>query len=58
MAIFRIDIMDNVLKMMEKYAASLDEIVAERTQDMVEQKRKTDQLLYRLLPAYVGLYIV
>ena len=45
--------MDNVLKTMEKYAESLDDIVNERVQQVAEQKRKTDQLLYRLLPAYV-----
>ncbi|KAI0234902.1 Atrial natriuretic peptide receptor 1, partial [Lamellibrachia satsuma] len=51
---YRICIMDNVLKTMGKYAESLDDIVSERVQQVAEQKLKTDQLLYRLLPACVA----
>ena len=47
--------MDNVLSMMEKYAFNLEEIVDERTQQLVEEKKKTDRLLYRMLPPYVYL---
>ncbi len=43
--------MDNVLGMMEKYAFNLEEIVEERTQQLVEEKKKTDRLLYRMLPS-------
>ena len=42
--------MDNILKMMEKYANNLEEIVEERTGQLVEEKKKTDRLLYRMLP--------
>jgi hypothetical protein len=37
---------------MEKYAANLEDIVEERTQQMLEEKQKTDRLLYRMLPSY------
>ena len=37
--------------MMEKYAFNLEEIVEERTQQLVEEKKKTDRLLYRMLPS-------
>ena len=47
----RINIMDNILNMMEKYAFNLEEIVEERTQQLVEEKKKTDRLLYRMLPS-------
>ena len=43
--------MDNVLGMMEKYAFNLEEIVEERTQQLVEEKKKTDRLLYRMMPS-------
>ena len=43
--------MDNILAMMEKYANNLEEIVEERTEQLVEEKKKTDRLLYRMLPA-------
>ncbi len=42
--------MDNMLKMMEKYADSLEELVQERTQELEEEKKKTDMLLYSMLP--------
>jgi hypothetical protein len=51
----RINIMDNIMAMMEKYAYNLEEIVEERTQQLVEEKKKTDRLLYRMLPASVSL---
>ena len=43
-------IMDNMLKMMEKYSARLEDVVADRTSQLAEEKRKTDSLLYRMLP--------
>lgn len=46
-----ISIMDNILSMMEKYAYNLEEIVEERTQQLMEEKKKTDRLLYRMLPS-------
>ena len=42
--------------MMEKYSTQLEEIVAERTEQLQEEKRKTDALLYRMLSMIV-LYI-
>ena len=42
--------MDNMLDMMEKYANNLEEIVEQRTSELVEEKKKTDALLYRMLP--------
>ena len=45
--------MDNMLKMMEKYSSRLEDVVAERTSQLAEEKRKTDSLLYRMLPQYV-----
>ncbi|XP_064612109.1 atrial natriuretic peptide receptor 1-like [Liolophura sinensis] len=48
------NIMDNMLKMMEKYANNLEDLVEQRTQELVQEKKKTDKLLYRLLPPLVA----
>lgn len=50
--------MDNMLNMMEKYANNLEEIVEQRTAELVEEKKKTDRLLYRLLPRFVQLQLM
>ena len=42
--------MDNMIALMEKYADHLEETVRERTQQLEEEKIKTDALLYRMLP--------
>ena len=44
--------MDNMLDMMEKYANNLEDIVEHRTAELVEEKKKTDTLLFRMLPRY------
>ena len=46
--------MENILSMMDKYSNNLEEIVEERTQQMAEEKKKTDRLLYRMLPPLVS----
>ena len=42
--------MDNMIAMMEKYTDHLEDIVAERTKELQEEKKKTDELLFRMLP--------
>ena len=39
-----------MIQKMEKYANNLEEIVESRTSELVEEKKKTDLLLYRMLP--------
>lgn len=48
--ILSISILDSVMSMMEKYAQNLEKNVEERAQQLIEEKKKTDDLLYRLLP--------
>ena len=44
--------------MMEKYADNLEELVIERTGQLIEEKKKTDALLERMLPRCVDLACV
>lgn len=44
------NIFDNMLAIMEKYAYNLETLVQERTNQLTEEKKKTDALLNRMLP--------
>ncbi|KJH40240.1 putative phage head-tail adaptor [Dictyocaulus viviparus] len=48
------NLMDYVFNILEKYASTLEEEVAERTKELVEEKKKSDLLLYRMLPRQVA----
>ncbi|CAH0563498.1 unnamed protein product [Brassicogethes aeneus] len=48
------NIFDNMLAIMEKYAYNLEGLVQERTNQLTEEKKKTDALLHRMLPKYVA----
>lgn len=43
-------LMDHVFDMLEQYASNLEEEVEERTKELLEEKKKSDLLLYRMLP--------
>ena len=53
----KFDIMDSMLHKLEKYADSLENIVQQRTALLIDEKHKTDMLLYRMLPPYAFLAI-
>lgn len=42
--------MDYVFSMLENYAGSLEQEVEERTKELNEEKKKSDILLYRMMP--------
>ncbi|CAB4018817.1 atrial natriuretic peptide receptor 1-like, partial [Paramuricea clavata] len=44
------NIIDNMVNMLEKYANNLESLVEERTIQLVEEKKKTDELLHQMLP--------
>ncbi|CAG2192758.1 ANPRA [Mytilus edulis] len=48
------NIVDNMIKILEKYANNLEEIVEVRTEALIEEKKKTDRLLYQMLPSPVA----
>lgn len=43
-------LVDHMLNMMEKYTTNLEDIVADRTRQLEEEKNKTETLLYKMLP--------
>jgi len=45
--------MDNMVRMMEKYANNLEELVEEKTQQYIVEKKKADMLLYSMMPESV-----
>lgn len=49
--------MDHVQNMMEKYAATLEAQINERTKELMEEKKKADILLYRILPKYFDRHV-
>lgn len=46
--------MDNLLNRMEQYSQNLERIVEEKTQSVIEEKQKTEELLYQLLPRFIA----
>ncbi len=44
------NIFDNMLSIMEKYADNLEALVEERTDLLIEEKKKTEELLHQMLP--------
>ncbi|KAL4223762.1 hypothetical protein ACF0H5_017228 [Mactra antiquata] len=50
----KINILDNMIKMLEAYSNNLEELVANRTEELAQEKQKTDSLLYQMLPPLVA----
>ncbi|XP_067129062.1 guanylate cyclase 32E-like isoform X2 [Centruroides vittatus] len=48
------NIFDNMIVIMEKYANNLEGLIQERTNQLVEEKKKTENLLLRMLPKPVA----
>ena len=52
------NILDNLLNRMEQYANNLETLVGERTQLLMQEQKKTEQLLHQILPRLeIGLLI-
>ncbi|XP_057289487.1 atrial natriuretic peptide receptor 1-like isoform X2 [Hydractinia symbiolongicarpus] len=48
------NVFEHMVKMLEKYSNNLENVVEERTKLLIEEKKKTDDLIYRLLPSFVA----
>ncbi|KAJ8303059.1 hypothetical protein KUTeg_019455 [Tegillarca granosa] len=46
--------MDNLMARMEQYASNLESLVTERTRAYLDEKRRVEELLHRLLPQSVA----
>ncbi|GFU21411.1 atrial natriuretic peptide receptor 1 [Nephila pilipes] len=46
--------LDNLLSRMEQYANDLESLVEEKTQSLYDEKKKTDELLYQMIPKFVA----
>ena len=51
-------LVDQMMHMMERYADHLEELVEERTKQLAEEEKKTNELLCRMLPKYVENYFL
>ncbi|XP_077563674.1 atrial natriuretic peptide receptor 1-like isoform X3 [Haemaphysalis longicornis] len=49
-----VNIMDNIMARMEQYANELEVLVEQRTAAFLEEKRKSEELLYQVLPRSVA----
>ena len=47
---------DKIIYMLEDYSSHLEDLVKERTEHWVEEKKKTEELLHSMLPKYVNRY--
>ena len=45
-----VNIMDNIMALIEQHIDNLEALVEERTRLLMEEKKKTDKLLYKMLP--------
>lgn len=48
----RANLVDQMIYMLEKHSAHLEELVQDRTKQLADEQKKTDELLSRMLPKY------
>ncbi|KAI6219797.1 Guanylate cyclase [Aphelenchoides fujianensis] len=49
-----LNLLDHVFSKLEKYSDELQEEIADRTRELLEEKRRSDLLLYRMLPPQIA----
>ena len=50
----KVNFIDMMFEKLEKYSDNLEDLIRERTQELDLQKKKTDQLLNRMLPRFAS----
>lgn len=48
----KVNFVDTMFQMLEKYSNNLEELIRERTDQLDIERKKTEQLLNRMLPRY------
>ncbi|XP_071439593.1 atrial natriuretic peptide receptor 1 isoform X2 [Hetaerina americana] len=48
------NLMDDLLRRMEQYATNLEALVSEKTEQLSQEKRRSEELLYQVLPRQVA----
>lgn len=48
----KVNFVDTMFQMLEKYSNNLEELIRERTDQLDVERKKTEQLLNRMLPRY------
>ena len=48
------NVVDNMIQMMEKYSTNLEQLIGERMKEVEEEKKRSDMLLYKMLPKCVA----
>lgn len=43
-----------MLRMLEQYSSNLEDLIRERTEELEQEKQKTDRLLTQMLPPWVS----
>lgn len=49
----KVNFVDTMFQMLEKYSNNLEELIRERTEQLDIERKKTEQLLNRMLPRYI-----
>lgn len=52
------NLMDDLLKRMEQYANNLEVLVEEKTDQLSQEKRRSEELLFQVLPRYRYIFSV
>lgn len=48
----KVNIVDTMYEMLEKYSNNLEDLIRARTEELDAERKKTEQLLNRMLPRY------
>ena len=51
-----VNVIDNMINLLEKHAEKMEDLVAERTEELQAEKKKVENLLYNILPRSVILF--